>query len=106
MGTPRSDVFLRRSFMGVNLRGNVPVRRVRHRAGVASMPRSAATFDFYPGADASLSSSDRVERFEDGREPGLLPGVPGLDVSEPGVPGLPGEPSSSASLSTCVASNQ
>ena len=61
-------------------------------------------FDFYAGVNASLSSSDRVERLEDGREPGLLPGVPGLDVSEPGVPGFSG--SSSGSLSTCVASNR
>ncbi len=61
------------------------------------MPRSAATFDSYAGADASLSSSDRVERLEDGREPGREP-------SEPGVPGFSG--SSSASESTCVASNQ
>ena len=68
------------------------------------MPRSAAKCDFYPGADASLSSSDRVERFEDGREPGRDPGVPGLDVSEPGVPGFSG--SSSGSESTCVASDQ
>ena len=68
------------------------------------MPRSAATFDSYAGADASLSSSDRVERFEDGREPGRLEAdEPGRDPScEPGVPGLPGEPSSSGSLSTCV----
>ena len=53
---------------------------------------------------ASLTSSERVQRLEDGREPGLEPGVPGLDVSEPGVPGLPGEPSpsDSCSLSTCV----
>ena len=63
-------------------------------------------FDFYAGVNASLSSSDRVERLEDGREPGRDPGVPGLDVSDPGVPGLPGEPSSSGSESTCVASNQ
>ena len=70
------------------------------------MPGSAATFDFYPGANASLSSSDRVERFEDGREPGRDPGVPGREPSEPGVPGLPGEPSSSGSESTCVASDQ
>ena len=57
------------------------------------------------GVSASLSSSERVERLEEGREPGLDPGVPGLDVSEPGVPGLPGVPASwslSASLSTCV----
>ena len=64
------------------------------------MPRSAATCDFYTGANASLSSSDRVERLEDGREPGLDPGVPGRDPSEPGVPGFSG--SSSGSLSTCV----
>ena len=56
---------------------------------------------------ASLSSSLRVERFEEGREPGLDPGVPGR--SEPGVPGLPGVPASwslSGSLSTCVDINQ
>ena len=62
------------------------------------MPRSAATFDFYAGANASLSSSDRVERLEDGREPGLEADEPGLEPSEPGVPGFSG--SSSASLST------
>ena len=79
--------------------------------GVAVMiqpyARSAATFDFYAGVNASLSSSDLVDLLDDGREPGLDPGVPGR--SEPGVPGLPGVPASwslSASLSTCVASNQ
>ena len=94
--------------MGVNLRGNLPVSRVHHSSrrrvdGVAVMTRSAAKFDFYTGVNASLSSSDRVERFEEGREPGLDPGVPGR--SEPGVPGLPGVPASwslSASLSTCA----
>ena len=61
------------------------------------------------GVSASLSSSLRVERFDDGREPGLLPGVPGREPSEPGVPGLPGVPASwslSASLSTCVDINR
>ena len=73
--------------------------------GVAVMTRSAAKFDFYTGVNASLSSSDRVERFEEGREPGLDPGVPGRDPScEPGVPGFSW--SLSGSLSTCVASNQ
>ena len=33
-GTPRSDVFLRRSFMGVNLRGSIPVSRVLDNAAV------------------------------------------------------------------------
>ena len=69
------------------------------------MPLRDAKFDFYTGVNASLSSSERVERLEDGREPGLDPGVPGLLPSAlPGVPGFSGP--SSGSESTCVDINQ
>ena len=66
------------------------------------MPRSAAKFDSYTGVNASLSSSDRVERFEEGREPGLDPGVPGRDLRARACLACPASWSLSGSLSTCA----